>query len=147
MAFVPAAPLPRARRAAAATSPRMALDSATVTGVGAALLGLGGGVALLVWTESQGKRTEMRGNTQPCAECRGETIVTCTVCNGSGKDPLQKEVAEGAAQAPCTYCEGVGTLKCFNCAGSGIQPRFLDRYACSYVPSGVAMRCRVSAVC
>lgn len=85
------------------------------------LVGVGTGIGLVSWTESQGKRTKERPNIQPCTECSGETRTPCTVCNGDGKDSLQAEKA-------CGYCEGIGSVKCFNCAGSGIQPRFLDRY-------------------
>lgn len=122
MAFVPSAALPSRRvssRPLCARLPKM-LDQTTVVAVATVVLGVGGGIGLVAWTEAQGRRTEARENVQPCAECRGETTTPCNVCNSSGKDPLDQTKT-------CTYCEGNGNIKCFNCAGSGIQPRFLDR--------------------
>lgn len=126
-AFVAHAPLARApsRRARRTIcAPRM-LEQNTVLAVGAALLGIGGGIGLVAFTERQGQRTEKRENTRPCVECKGETRVTCNVCNGSGKDPLGDK--DPTRNGPCSYCEGAKTIKCFNCAGTGVQPRFLDR--------------------
>ncbi|PXF46861.1 Protein disulfide-isomerase LQY1, chloroplastic [Gracilariopsis chorda] len=96
------------------------IEQSTIAIIATMLAGMGGGIALVAWTESQGKRTELRENTQPCAECQGETTTVCNVCNGSKQDPLDDSKS-------CTYCDGKGRIKCFNCAGSGIQPRFLDR--------------------
>ncbi|CAN8061859.1 unnamed protein product [Agarophyton chilense] len=96
------------------------IDQNAIAIVATMITGIGGGIALVAWTENQGKRTEQRENTQPCTECKGETTTQCNVCNGSTKDPLDES-------KPCSYCEGVGNIKCFNCSGSGIQPRFLDR--------------------
>ena len=97
------------------------IDQQTVTIIATMLAGIGGGIALVAWTENQGKRTDQRVNLQPCVECKGETTTKCNVCNGTAKDPLD------AAKA-CSYCDGRGANKCFNCAGSGLQPRYLDRY-------------------
>lgn len=104
------------------------VDYGTLSGLGVAIAGAFGGVALMAFTEQQGKRGQERTNVQPCVECKGSKVTTCNLCKGSGVDPL---VADGKVSADgedkCGYCEGVGELKCFNCAGSGIQPRFLDR--------------------
>lgn len=104
------------------------VDYGTLSGLGVAVAGAFGGVALMAFTEQQGKRGQERVNVQPCVECKGSKVTTCNVCKGSGVDVL---VADGKVSADgegkCSYCEGAGELKCFNCAGSGIQPRFLDR--------------------
>ena len=125
MAFVtPAglrgAPARRARRTCARARPPAMLEQATLVAAATVLLGVGGGIGLVAWTERQGKRTETRANAQPCTECRGETTTPCNVCNASGKDPLDPTKT-------CSYCDGKALIKCFNCAGSGVQPRFLDR--------------------
>ncbi|GAB0492420.1 hypothetical protein MMPV_003682 [Pyropia vietnamensis] len=126
-----AAAAPSATTAVAPLSRRATLtmvDYGTLSGLGVAIAGAFGGVALMAFTEQQGKRGQERVNVQPCVECRGSKVTTCNLCKGSGVDPL---VADGKVSADgdgqCNYCEGVGELKCFNCAGSGIQPRFLDR--------------------
>jgi hypothetical protein len=141
--------LPRAAPARRAETPTAAIDSTTLLAVAVSVLGVGGGVGLLMFYERQGVATGERVNTQPCTECRGETLVTCTVCGGDGKNPLSRRPADGEAEtegnaparavasadslpgrAPsdaCSYCGGEGKVRCFNCAGSGIQPRFLDR--------------------
>ena len=127
-AFVTPTLLPRsahAPRRRATCAPRM-LDQNTILAIGSAVLGIGGGIALVAFTEQQGQRGEVRGNIQPCVECLGETRVTCNVCKGTGRDPLSDK--DPTRNGPCTYCEGQKTIKCFNCAGSGIQPRYLDRY-------------------
>ena len=97
------------------------IEQNTLVAVATILVGTGGGIALVAWTEKQGKRTDQRQNLQPCVECKGETTVVCNVCNGTIKDPIDNSKV-------CSYCEGKGNLKCFNCAGSGVQPRFLDRF-------------------
>lgn len=96
-------------------------DQNSVIAVLTAAAGLIGGISLVAWTESQGERTAQRGNKQPCVECGGTTTTTCTVCEGTTKNPLDNS-------KPCSYCDGSGSIKCFNCSGTGIQPRFLDRY-------------------
>lgn len=96
------------------------VDQNAVLGVLVGLVGVGGGIALVAWTENQGKRTSLRQNTQPCVECRGGTTISCSVCNGSKRNPLDPD-------QPCSYCDGAGSIKCLNCKGTGIQPRFLDR--------------------
>jgi len=101
---------------------RMEVDSNTIIAIGAALLGVGGGIGLVAWTENQGMRTEQRENLQPCVDCRGAKSVPCNICKGTGQDPVFKSQKE-----PCAYCEGAGTTMCDNCTGTGIQPRFLDR--------------------
>lgn len=132
LTFVVHAPLLRSpqtqRRGRYATScqPRM-IEQNTVLAVGAALMGIGSGIALVAFTEQQGARTESRANTRSCVECKGETRVMCNVCKGSGKDPLGDK--DPTRDGPCKYCDGAKTIRCFNCQGSGVQPRFLDRYA------------------
>lgn len=127
LAFVTHILPPTARRPQRGSicAPRM-LEQNTILAVGTACLGIGGGVALLAFTEQQGERGDSRGNMQLCVECQGEQRVTCNVCKGSGKDPLSDR--DPTRTGPCSYCEGLKTIKCFNCAGTGIQPRFLDRY-------------------
>lgn len=137
MAFVTSAPLPLSMPAvytrhlslsptASPPCPRRTrtlqmVDQNVLIGVLVGTVGIGGGVALVAWTENQGKRTAIRENNQPCFECKGETTTTCSVCNGSTKNPLDPE-------QPCSYCDGAGSIKCLNCKGTGIQPRFLDRF-------------------
>ena len=103
------------------------LEQNTLVAVATMFAGIGGGVGLVAWTEQQGARTITRPNTQVCTACLGEKVVVCTVCGGSGKDPLDENEV-------CSYCDGEGTVTCFNCGGTGIQPRFLDRYVyCLFV--------------
>jgi len=102
------------------------VDYGTLSGLGVAVAGAFGGIALMAFTEQQGKRGQERTNLQPCVECKGTKVTTCNVCKGSGVDPLAETLGEDKT-AKCTYCDGAGDLKCFNCAGTGIQPRFLDR--------------------
>lgn len=96
------------------------IEQNTIMIVTTMLAGIGGGIGLVAWTENQGKQTGERKNTQSCTECRGETTITCNVCNGSKTSPMD-------AEKVCSYCDGRGRITCFNCSGSGIQPRFLDR--------------------
>ena len=105
-----------------ATVRMLVLDSNTILAVVTALVGLGGGIGLVAWTENQGLRTEQRVNDQPCFDCKGAKEVACAICKGTGQDPVFKSKDE-----PCSFCEGEGMVMCDNCAGSGIQPRFLDR--------------------
>ncbi|KAJ8905459.1 hypothetical protein NDN08_001966 [Rhodosorus marinus] len=100
----------------------VAVDQSTLLAAGTALFGTMGGIGLLVFTEEQGKRNEVRPNTQPCVECLGDGSVTCNICGGNGIDPVFKNADEN-----CQYCNGKGVSECTNCIGSGIQPRFLDR--------------------
>lgn len=129
--FTPAAPATSALRRARTPNvaaqrgrrvqPHMAIDQNTILGVLAGAAGLGGGIALVAWTETQGERTDERANTQLCFECKGAKVITCEVCEGSGQNPLD-------ASLPCSNCDGAGTITCPNCGGTGIQPRFLDRF-------------------
>mmetsp|Transcript_1397 Transcript_1397/g.2538 ORF Transcript_1397/g.2538 Transcript_1397/m.2538 type:complete len:162 (-) Transcript_1397:26-511(-) len=98
------------------------IDQNTVIAIASSVLGVFGGIGLVAWTETQGKRTETRENLQPCVECRGAKMVPCNICKGTGTDPVFKSQEE-----PCAYCDGKGTTSCDNCTGTGIQPRFLDR--------------------
>ncbi|KAA8493029.1 Protein SPA, chloroplastic [Porphyridium purpureum] len=109
-------------RPRAASLNMLVVDTNTVIAVVTALLGVGGGIGLVAWTENQGLRTEQRVNDQPCFDCKGSKQVTCGICKGNGLDPVFKSQEE-----PCSFCEGKGAVECDNCNGTGIQPRFLDR--------------------
>jgi hypothetical protein len=84
------------------------IDMSTVVGVGAALVGIGGGVGLIAFTENAGKRNEAVENQQPCVECKGTQVTECTICKGSGQDQFASYVAgvqemageEGSTTAP-----------------------------------------------
>lgn len=102
----------------------VAVEQNTIIAVGTALLGTLGGVGLLVWTEEQGKRNEVRENNQECFECKGAKQIACSICGGTGLDPVFKSDEE-----KCAYCDGTGTVDCSNCNATGIQPRFLDRFS------------------
>lgn len=69
------------------------LDMNTVLAVGAGLFGLGGGVGLIALTEQAGKRNEDISNAQPCVVCKGEQVVMCTICQGTGEDQYASLVA------------------------------------------------------
>ncbi|KAL1524940.1 hypothetical protein AB1Y20_019816 [Prymnesium parvum] len=68
-------------------------DSNTLIAIGTLIVGLGGGVGLIAFTESAGKRNEQSSNSQPCVECTGKQVTTCTICQGSGSDPYASLVA------------------------------------------------------
>ena len=68
-------------------------DMSTVLGLGAAFIGIGGGIGLIALTENAGKRNDAQENAQPCVECRGVKVTTCTICKGDGSDPLAKYVS------------------------------------------------------
>ena len=72
---------------------RMDIDMGTIAGVGAALVGVGGGIGLIAFTENAGKRNEAMENAQPCVECKGEQVVQCPVCRGTGQDEFASYVA------------------------------------------------------
>ena len=65
----------------------------SVLGAAAALGGVVAGVGLIAFTENAGERNEETVNEQPCVECKGEKVVSCPVCQGSGVDPLVELVA------------------------------------------------------
>ena len=69
------------------------VDMSTVLGVGAALVGVGGGIGLIAFTENAGKRNDATDNAQPCVECKGLKVTTCTICKGTGQDALASYVA------------------------------------------------------
>ena len=69
------------------------IDFSYVIGIGALVVGLGGGVALIAFTENAGKKNEERSNQQPCVECKSAQVVQCTICRGSGEDALAQYVA------------------------------------------------------
>lgn len=72
---------------------RMDIDLSTVVGVGAALVGVGGGIGLIAFTEGAGKRNEETENIQACFECKAAKVVTCTICRGAGEDQFASYVA------------------------------------------------------
>lgn len=68
-----------------ATAVRM-VDTETLISVGVLLASAGGGVALIAFTENAGKRDA--DNAQVCVECKGEKVVPCSLCKGTGTDPF-----------------------------------------------------------
>jgi len=73
-------------------------DMNTVVGVGALALGLGGGIGLIAFTEKQGEANAGRTLDVPCVECTGRLVKDCTICEGTGDDPLAKYVAAVRAE-------------------------------------------------
>jgi len=83
-----------ARVGSRALTPQMIdVDMNTVIAVGTLVASTGGGIALIAFTENAGKRNEASTNAQPCVECKGAQVTTCTICQGSGTDPYAKLVA------------------------------------------------------
>jgi len=77
-----------------ATAPAMLdLDPSYLLGGGALLVGLGGGIGLIAFTENAGKRNDEADNAQPCVVCKGERVVKCPVCDGTGADQFASYVA------------------------------------------------------
>ena len=64
------------------------IDMEVVIGVGVTLLGVGGGVGLIAFTENAGKRNEEVANNQVCVDCTGEKVIVCSLCKGTGTDPF-----------------------------------------------------------
>jgi len=62
------------------------VDTETLISVGVLLASAGGGVALIAFTENAGKRDA--DNAQVCVECKGEKVVPCSLCKGTGTDPF-----------------------------------------------------------
>ena len=108
-----------------AVSPTKMVDSNTIVVAASAVLGTMGGVALLAFTEQQGARSDARVRTEVCVVCKGDRVIVCSVCKGTGRDVLNEEL-------PCKFCDAEKYITCYNCKGSGIQPRFLDRYVQNY---------------
>jgi len=69
------------------------IDSSYLLGGGALFVGLGGGIGLIALTENAGKRNEEADNAQPCVVCKGERVVKCPVCDGTGADQFASYVA------------------------------------------------------
>jgi len=94
------APARPAAAVARATPPAMfEIDSNVLIGVGTLLASVGGGIGLIAFTENAGKANEERDNEQPCFECKGVKVVTCTICGGSGEDSLAQYVKGVRAEA------------------------------------------------
>ena len=88
----PLAAAPAGHRVAA--SPAMIeFDMSTVLGLGAAFVGIGGGIGLIAVTENAGKRNDELANDQPCVVCKAVKVVPCTVCQGTGQDQFAQYVA------------------------------------------------------
>jgi len=74
-------------------------DPSIIAGGAAAVLGLSTGVGLVAFTEKQGVAEKV--NNQPCVECKGAKVLSCTICQGSGEDTfasLASEVREAKAE-------------------------------------------------
>ena len=79
------------------------IDMEVVIGVGVTLLGVGGGVGLIAFTENAGKRNDVTANQQVCVKCKGEKVIECSLCKGTGTDPfadLVRGVQEMAGDVP-----------------------------------------------
>ena len=85
---------PQLQHRRVAVAPTMLdIDMSTVIGVGAALVGVGGGVGLIAFTENAGKRNDATENAQPCVECKATKVTVCTICKGTGQDQFASYVA------------------------------------------------------
>merc|ERR1719454_1078511 len=88
------APRPQPQPATAALAVRrsggasMEIDSSILIGGATLFVGLGGGIGLIALTENAGKRNDALENAQPCVVCKSKKVVTCTICQGTGTDPL-----------------------------------------------------------
>ena len=83
--LVPQLPPTRPAAVARAAPPAMLDFDANTLIAGLALFGgLGGGIALISFTDNAGKRNEAVENAQPCVVCNTEKVVPCTICQGSG---------------------------------------------------------------
>lgn len=67
------------------------LDATTIGAAVALFAGLGGGIGLIAFTEAAGTRES--SSTDPCVVCDGKKVTTCTICKGTGEDPLADLVA------------------------------------------------------
>jgi len=120
---------PRANTNTNINSVRCSLDQNTVLAVASAILGIGGGIGLVAFTENQGERSDARGQTMQCVDCFGSGRIECNICKGTGVNPLAEK--DPSRDKACTFCDGAKLITCYNCAGDGIQPRFLDRFVIS----------------
>jgi len=69
------------------------IDSNVLIGVGTLVASVGGGIALIAFTENAGKANVERANAQVCVKCKAEKVTTCTICQGTGEDSLAQYVA------------------------------------------------------
>ena len=96
------------RSASASRSAVQMIDMETLIGAGVLLGSIGGGVALIAFTEGAGKREA--ANAQVCVDCNGEKTVICTLCQGTGVDPFANLVA-GVKEMAGDTAEAGGTTK------------------------------------
>jgi hypothetical protein len=111
---------PTAQLVKRAASPSMDIDMGVVAGAGALLVGLGGGIGLIALTENAGKRNEQASNIQPCVVCKGAQVVECTVCRGTGSDPLAQYVAGGTHTHPPTHASARSSLAALATAAAAL---------------------------
>ena len=91
LGVVPAAMRPAASNTRA-VAPAM-IDTDVLIGGATLLVSTVGGVGLIAFTENAGKRNEEKANAQVCVKCKGKKVITCTICQGTGEDPLAQYVA------------------------------------------------------
>ena len=87
---------PVARPTAIARAPPAAMiefDMSYIIGGGALFVGLGGGIALISFTENAGKKNADSENAQPCVVCKSNRVTPCTICSGTGRDEFAQYVA------------------------------------------------------
>lgn len=127
---------PLAARPARAGSPLMAdpwaassggIDWNTVLGVGVALSGIFGGIALISFTENAGKRNEELANAQPCVECKGEKVRRLAVRQRLAPPPKR---GRGAAGNGGCWRRGSGGLE--ECVGCRLLHSVSSRHPSSF---------------
>lgn len=64
------------------------VDMNTIIAGGVLLGSTVGGVALVQFAENAGKRNEASELQQTCVVCKTRKVVDCTICKGTGADPL-----------------------------------------------------------
>ncbi|GBG79990.1 hypothetical protein CBR_g30251 [Chara braunii] len=74
-------------------------------------------------SSSSTNSTEGKKELQKCYACRGEGLMLCSECQGTGELNVEDQFLEWAGEDPkCPYCEGTGFLACDVCDGSGHEP-------------------------
>lgn len=85
----PLTPAVRPTAVARAAPPAMFdIDMNVIIGAGTLIASIGGGIAVIQFTEGAGKANEERNNQQPCVVCKTAKVNKCTICQGSGQDSL-----------------------------------------------------------